>query len=151
MQVSVFNFESPVPCIQLKIENRDLHRTIIGLVFISNVSFSTQNSLSENSLWFGYANLHCIIDVSDDSIAVSPIGSHERYQSGLRPDARNFANSFTYWICLWFSLPFMEPIWDFPATARVWVWISCTHTCLDCLSRRVRMVYKHEWLCHECL
>ena len=31
--------------------------------------------------------------------------------------------------------------WDFPATARVWVWISCTHSCLDCLSRRVRMVF----------
>ena len=41
--------------------------------------------------------------------------------------------------------------WDFPATARVWVWISCTHSCLDCLSRRVRIVYKHEWRSHECL
>ena len=34
---------------------------------------------------------------------------------------------------------------DFPATALVWVWISCTHSCLDCLSRHVRIVYKHEW------
>ena len=41
-------------------------------------------------------------------------------------------------------------VWDFPATARVWVWISCTHSCLDCLSQRVRMVYKHEWRSHEC-
>ena len=30
--------------------------------------------------------------------------------------------------------------WDFPATALVWVWISCTHSCLNCLSRCVRMV-----------
>ena len=40
--------------------------------------------------------------------------------------------------------------WDFPATTRVCVWFSCIHPCLDCLSRRVRMVYKHciliKWL-----
>ena len=84
---------------------------LLGHILRNYLNFSTQNSLSENSLRFGYANLHCIIDVSDDSIAVSPIGSHERYQSGLWPDARNFANSFTYWICLWFSLLFIEPTW----------------------------------------
>ena len=38
---------------------------------------------------------------------------------------------------------------DFPATALVWVWISCTHSCLNCLSRCVRMVYKHSWLRHS--
>ena len=43
------------------------------------------------------------------------------------------------------SISALGQVWDFPATARVWVWISCTHSCLDCLSRRVRMVYKHEW------
>ena len=34
-------------------------------------------------------------------------------------------------------------------TARVWVWISCTHSYLDCLSGHVRMVYKQEWQSHE--
>ena len=31
--------------------------------------------------------------------------------------------------------------WDFPASYQVWVWIFCTHSCLDCLSWHVRMVY----------
>ena len=33
---------------------------------------------------------------------------------------------------------------DFPAPALVWVWISCTHSCLNCLSCCVKMVYKQE-------
>ena len=39
---------------------------------------------------------------------------------------------------------------DFPATALVWVWISCIHPCLNCLSHCIRMVYEHGWRSHKC-
>ena len=38
---------------------------------------------------------------------------------------------------------------DFPAPDLVWVWISCSHSCLDCLIPLVRMVYKHSIWCRK--